>query len=90
MLQLSHWRAVATSSYPFSSVESLARRGRRGIRPAGTAESALRRAGGATMLVVTAVPVANLDALAPSKEDRKRADYLLYVLAPAKADSARR
>ena len=50
----------------------------------------LQRAGGATMLVVTAIPVTNLDTLAPSKEDRKRADYLLYVLAPAKADSAGR
>ncbi len=56
----------------------------------GTAERALKRAGGATMLVVTALPVSNLDDLAPSKDDRKRADYLLYVLAPAKADSASR
>lgn len=56
----------------------------------GTAARALTRAGGATMIVVTAVPVLNLDRLAPSKEDRKRADYLLYVLAPAKADSASR
>jgi hypothetical protein len=56
----------------------------------GTAERALRRAGGASMLVVTALPVPNLDGLSPGKEDRKRADYLLYVLAPAKADSAGR
>lgn len=56
----------------------------------GTAERALRRTGGATMLVVTALPVADLDGLQPSKDDRKRADYLLYVLAPAKADSAGR
>jgi uncharacterized iron-regulated protein len=56
----------------------------------GTAERALKRAGGATMLVVTAVPVSNLDDLTPSKDDRKRADYLLYVLAPVKADSASR
>jgi uncharacterized iron-regulated protein len=56
----------------------------------GTAERALRRSGGATMMVVTAVPVKDLDLLKPSKEDRKRADYLLYVLAPAKADSAPR
>ena len=56
----------------------------------GTAERAVRRAGGASMLVVTALPVPNLDSLAPGKEDRKRADYLLYVLAPAKADSAGR
>ncbi len=56
----------------------------------GTAERARKRAGGAVMLVVTALPVSNLDDLAPSKDDRKRADYLLYVLAPAKADSASR
>ncbi len=56
----------------------------------GTAERARKRAGKVAMLVVTAVPVPNLDALAPSKQDRKRADYLLYVLAPVRADSARR
>jgi len=51
----------------------------------GTAARAKRRSNGATLLVVTAVPVTNLDSLKPSKEDRKRADYLLYVLAPAKS-----
>lgn len=56
----------------------------------GTAARALHRAGGASMLVVTALPVTNLDDLSPGKEDRKRADYLLYVLAPVKADSASR
>jgi uncharacterized iron-regulated protein len=56
----------------------------------GTAARALQRSPGATMLVVTAVPVKDLDQLNPSKEDRKRADYLLYVLAPIKADSAAR
>jgi uncharacterized iron-regulated protein len=59
----------------------------------GTAERAQRRVPNASMIVVTALPVANLDRLRPSKEDRKRADYLLYVLAPpstAKADSAKR
>jgi uncharacterized iron-regulated protein len=56
----------------------------------GTAERARKRAGNAAMLVVTALPVFNLDDLAPSKEDRKRADFLLYVLAPARADSAKR
>jgi len=56
----------------------------------GTAARALQRTPGATMLVVTAVPVKDLDRLNPSKEDRKRADYLLYVLAPIKADSASR
>lgn len=56
----------------------------------GTAARALHRASGASMLVVTALPVTNLDDLSPGKEDRKRADYLLYVLAPVKADSASR
>ena len=56
----------------------------------GTAERALKRADGASMLVVSVLPVSNLDDLAPSKEDRKRADYLLYVIAPARADSASR
>jgi uncharacterized iron-regulated protein len=56
----------------------------------GTAARALQRSRGATMIVVTAVPVRNLDLLKPSKDDRKRADYLLYVLAAAKADSTGR
>jgi len=56
----------------------------------GTVDRARQRAGNAEVLVVTAVPVADLDRLDPSKEDRKRADYLVYVLAPAKADSAGR
>lgn len=55
----------------------------------GTAERAERRALGARMLVITAVPVKNLDGIEPTKEDRQRADYLLYVLAPAKADSTK-
>ena len=56
----------------------------------GSAARAQRRAPQASLLVVTAVPVKDLDRLKPSKEDRKRADYLLYVLAPVKADSASR
>lgn len=59
----------------------------------GTAERAQRRVPNASMIVVTALPVANLDRLRPSKEDRKRANYLLYVLASpsaARADSAQR
>ena len=56
----------------------------------GTAARALQRSPGARMVVVTAVPVKDLDALQPSKDDRKRADYLLYVIAPIKADSAAR
>ena len=56
----------------------------------GTAERARRRAPEAKVVVVTAMPVQDLDRLHPSKEDRKRANYLLYVLAPQKADSAAR
>ena len=56
----------------------------------GTVDRARQRADGAKVLVVTAVPVAELDQLEPSKEERKRADYLVYVLAPVKADSAGR
>jgi uncharacterized iron-regulated protein len=56
----------------------------------GTADRARQRAGGADVLVVTAVPVADLDRLEPSKEERKRADFLVYVLAPVKAGSAGR
>jgi uncharacterized iron-regulated protein len=56
----------------------------------GTAARARQRASGARVVVVTALPVPDLDHLDPSKEERKRADYLLYVLAPVKADSAGR
>lgn len=56
----------------------------------GTAERARQRAAGAKVVVVTALPVPNLDRLDPSRAERKRADYLLYVLAPVKADSASR
>jgi uncharacterized iron-regulated protein len=49
----------------------------------GTAARARRRLAKPKLTVVTAVPVANLDTIALSKDDRKRADYLLYVLAPA-------
>jgi uncharacterized iron-regulated protein len=56
----------------------------------GTVDRARQRTNGAEVLVVTAVPVADLDRLEPSKEERKRADYLVYVLAPVKADSAGR
>jgi len=56
----------------------------------GTAARARQRASGALVVVVTALPVPELDRLDPSREERKRADYLLYVLAPVKADSAAR
>jgi uncharacterized iron-regulated protein len=56
----------------------------------GTVDRARQRAEGAKVVVVTALPVAELDRLEPSKAERKRADYLVYVLAPVKADSAGR
>jgi uncharacterized iron-regulated protein len=56
----------------------------------GTTARAARRSRGARVVVVTAVPIGDLDRVNPSKEDRKRADYLLYVLGPVKADSAGR
>lgn len=56
----------------------------------GTAERARQRAAGAKVVVVIALPVPDLDRLDPSREERKRADYLLYVLAPVKTDSASR
>jgi hypothetical protein len=57
----------------------------------GTAERARERTPHAKVVVVTALPVKELDRLEPSKEDRKRANYLIYVLAaPAPADSTRR
>ena len=56
----------------------------------GSAERARQRAEGAEVIVVTAVPMSDLDRLDPSGDDRKRADYLLYVLAPAKADTPSR
>ena len=58
----------------------------------GTAERARRRMGGGQpkMIVVTAIPVRDLDRVKPSREERQRADYLLYVLAPAKQPGATR
>lgn len=49
----------------------------------GAAERARRRLAKPRLSVVTAVPIADLDTVKPSKDDRKRADYLLYVLASA-------
>ena len=46
----------------------------------GTAERARRRLPGKRIAVVSMLPVENLDTLAPGKEDRKRADYLVYTL----------
>jgi len=51
-------------------------------RRLGTAERLARRLSDAKRLVVAAIPVPDLDRIDPSKDDRKRADLLLYVLAP--------
>jgi hypothetical protein len=48
----------------------------------GAAERVRRRLPRARVLVVSILPVENLDALKPTKEDRKRADYLVYTLRP--------
>jgi hypothetical protein len=38
-----------------------------------------RRLGGRRTVVISVLPVTDLDALAPSKDDLKRADYLIYT-----------
>jgi uncharacterized iron-regulated protein len=54
----------------------------------GAAERVRRRLPGTRVKVVTLLPVADLDALKPSRKERKRADYLVYTLKPAPAHSA--
>lgn len=46
----------------------------------GTAERVRRRLPGKTTVVVSVLPVGDLDALAPSGEDLERADYLVYTI----------
>jgi uncharacterized iron-regulated protein len=46
----------------------------------GTAERTRRRLPGRRVAIVTILPVADLDSLAPGGEDLKRADYLVYTL----------
>jgi uncharacterized iron-regulated protein len=46
----------------------------------GTASRVERRLPGRRVMVVSVVPVASLDALAPSPEDRRRGDYLIYTI----------
>jgi hypothetical protein len=50
----------------------------------GTAARARRRLPGKRVVVLSVLPVASLDRLSPSKDDRKRADYLIYTIASAK------
>jgi uncharacterized iron-regulated protein len=47
----------------------------------GAAERVRRRLPRARVVVVSILPVENLDAVKPTKQDRKRADYLVYTLA---------
>ena len=48
----------------------------------GAAERARRRLPGSRVAVVSMLPVESLDAIEPGAEDRTRADYLVYTLAP--------
>jgi uncharacterized iron-regulated protein len=48
----------------------------------GTASRVERRLKGARVRLVTMVPAENLDRLNPTKDDRKRADYLVYTYRP--------
>lgn len=50
----------------------------------GAADRIDRRVRRAKVKLVTMVPVENLDRVKPSKDDRKKADYLVYTLAPPK------
>ena len=47
---------------------------------AGTVERTRRRLAGRRVAIVSMLPIADLDAAAPSGEDLKRADYLVYTL----------
>ena len=47
---------------------------------AGTAERTRRRLDGRRVAVVSMLPVSDLDAVTPSAEDLKRADYLVYTV----------
>jgi uncharacterized iron-regulated protein len=49
----------------------------------GTVDRARRRLPGKRVVVISMLPVKDLDSLAPGKEDRKRADYLVYTIANA-------
>ncbi len=48
----------------------------------GTAERASKRSDSAKSMVISIVPVPNLDAI-DAKAMRKKADYLVFTLAPA-------
>ena len=46
----------------------------------GTASRVIRRLPGKRVIVVTVLPVQNIDTAAPGETDRKRADYLVYTV----------
>jgi uncharacterized iron-regulated protein len=48
----------------------------------GTAERVQRRMPNARLAVITAIPVASLDGIRPSGDDRKQGDWLVYTLRP--------
>lgn len=48
----------------------------------GTAARAARRLPGSRLVVISVLPVESLDGIEPSDEDRSRAAYLVYTLAP--------
>jgi uncharacterized iron-regulated protein len=48
----------------------------------GTAERVKRRLPDAKLVVITAIPVASLDGIRPSRDDRKQGDWLVYTLKP--------
>lgn len=50
----------------------------------GTAARARRRLPGKRIVVLSVVPVTDLDVIAPSKDDRKRANYLVYTVTDKK------
>jgi uncharacterized iron-regulated protein len=54
----------------------------------GTAESARRRMPGRRLAVVSILPVGDIDGAAPSADDLKRADYLLFTVAIKPAPAA--
>lgn len=48
----------------------------------GTSERVRRRLHDAKVVILTIIPVDNIDAVNPTKEDRKRADYIVYTTKP--------
>jgi uncharacterized iron-regulated protein len=56
----------------------------------GAAERVRRRLPRARVLVVSILPVENLDGIKPTKQERKRADYLVFTVPTAAADPPQR